>query len=446
MSLLLNLVLSSGTGRLCLTQHLRHAAQLLLAVRRAFVDDDTVKHPGLSPASRRRHECRWLATGSVRCTSRTGHCGLLFDQGTTTTFCLRSSPTFHTLFAGLSILAEHQLDVDLDSLFAHRWPAILVANRMVEGAMSVLRLPVFPNPRLDPLLRFYRATFAGIPHSNIMRFPIHSLLPPQAREFLAHNETNLFYRLRSVDIHEHQMTVRAIVDNFFWTDESDPFATSNTSQFEMELKGDDRVTIWLEDTVLNELINQGLLVEWSFEWMSEKIPVTSPMIPADSRDFLQTLCTECYFLLNVSASGIPQIQATNESLAPRGSRTDRINLRVVNPDRNVTSVFVSFVLKIQAQLQPTLFNFLDLMRGMILDMLWPELKHAIEEVSYGKGLRVSQHCGWDPARSEIDIAEGAFSITTRLALNDLDLERCEREMKSAIPNTSKLFQKLNPTA
>ncbi|CAJ0565690.1 unnamed protein product, partial [Mesorhabditis spiculigera] len=465
------------------SQLLRHAAQLLLAEpRHVELLMTSREDPGLSPLA------------AVDMNALVGYRNLSlhfedralrfnFDQ-----MRLRSSANISHLLWPLDI-GEHQLDVDLDLprgevkmmigeetmsmaeclLHEPKLAGHLGGQWMVEGAMSVLGY-LF-SPTLDSTLCYLLSHyFADIPHSNIMRFPIHSLLPPKAREFLAHNETNLFYRLRSVDIHEHQMTVRAIVEWNRQADESDPFAASNTSQFEMELKGDDRVTIWLEDTVLNELINQ---VEWSFEWMSEKIPVTSPMIPADSRDFLQTLCTECYFLLNVSASGIPQIQATNESLVLE--KTDRINLRVVNADRNVTSVFVSFVLKIQAQLQPTFDNGVlrtlvqlldtdikmeesgafpgnwglfmqDLMRGMILDMLWPELKHAIEEVSYGKGLRVSQHCGWDPARSEIDIAEGAFSITTRLALNDLDLERCEREMKSAIPNTSKLFQKLNPTA
>lgn len=35
-------------------------------------------------------------------------------------------------------------------------------------------------------------------------------------------------------------------------------------------------------------------------------------------------------------------------------RRDRINLRVVNPDKNVTSVFVSMVLAVTAELRPTI--------------------------------------------------------------------------------------------
>ncbi|KAK6036806.1 hypothetical protein COOONC_25689, partial [Cooperia oncophora] len=53
--------------------------------------------------------------------------------------------------------------------------------------------------------------------------------------------------------------------------------------------------------------------------MNEQLPVTSPVIPQDSR-------------------------------------RDRVHLRVVNPDRNLTSVFVSFVLTIQAEMRTVQFD------------------------------------------------------------------------------------------
>ncbi|KIH58762.1 hypothetical protein ANCDUO_11026 [Ancylostoma duodenale] len=135
--------------------------------------------------------------------------------------------------------------------------------------------------------------------------------------------------------------------------------------------------------------------------MNEQLPVTSPVIPPDSR-------------------------------------RDRVHLRVVNPDRNLTSVFVSFVLTIQAELRPsfdggilrTLVQLLDtsiqmevgafpktwglfmqdLMRGMIMDMLWPEIKNAIEELSYGKGVRISRACGVDPNEISLDIGWPLFTV------------------------------------
>ncbi|CAJ0929074.1 unnamed protein product, partial [Mesorhabditis belari] len=483
---LISLVNSSELGAVlgdgAASQMLRHAAQLLLAEPRYIEAVLTSREsPGLSPLA------------SIDMHSKIGYQNLSLhfkDRAVTFTFTklkFRSSANVTHLLWPLDI-GEHMLDMNLEMphgkvnmiigaetmslqdcyLLDPKFEGSLGGQWFVEGVIS--KLTSIFSPGLDSTLcYFFHHYLADIPHSNIMRFPIHSLLPPKAREFLAHNETNLFYRLNSVDIHEHQMTIRATIE---WNKEEtgeNPFKVSNTSQFEMELKGDDRVTFWIEDTVLNELINQ---VEWDFEWMSETVPVTSPIIPPDSKGFLSTLCIDCYFLLNVSAKGNPTIQATNESLV--FEKTDRVNLRVVNPDRNVTSVFASFVLTIQAQLQPifddgvlrTLVQLLDtkivmedgafpkawrfymedLMRGMILDMLWPEIKKAIEELSYGKGLKISSHCGLDPFQSEIDFAEGSFAITTRLALHNLDIERCFKEMKSAIPNTSKLFQKLDPIA
>lgn len=38
-----------------------------------------------------------------------------------------------------------------------------------------------------------------------------------------------------------------------------------------------------------------------------------------------------------------------------------------------------------------------------MDMLWPEIKNAIEELSYGKGVRISRACGVDPNEISLDI-------------------------------------------
>ncbi|KHJ76879.1 hypothetical protein OESDEN_23501, partial [Oesophagostomum dentatum] len=80
----------------------------------------------------------------------------------------------------------------------------------------------------------------------------------------------------------------------------------NTTLLDVELTGDDLVTVWLEDGIVNDLLDQ---VDWTFEWMNEQLPVTSPVIPPDSREFLTTLCTECYFQVNVGARGRPSLIA-----------------------------------------------------------------------------------------------------------------------------------------
>ena len=114
--------------------------------------------------------------------------------------------------------------------------------------------------------------------------------------------------MNSIDADDHQLTVRAQIE---WQNlvPADNDETSNilngqeehsnaTKLLDMEMKNGDLVTIWLEDAILNEILDQ---IDWNFEWMDEQIPVSSPIIPPDSREFLSTLCTECYFQVHGNA-------------------------------------------------------------------------------------------------------------------------------------------------
>lgn len=311
-------------------------------------------------------------------------------------------------------------------------------------------------------------------HKTERKFPIYEFLPKKVQDHMAARNTTLFYRVNSIDADEHQLTVRAQIE---WQKlvPSAKDAASNllsgqeeftnaTKLLDMEMKNGDLVTVWLEDNILNEILDQ---IDWNFEWMDEQIPVSSPIIPPDSREFLSTLCSECYFQVNVNAKGRPTISATNSSL--QLTKTDRIHLQVVNPDQKKSTVFISLVLTIQAELRPSFDNgtlrtnvelldtliemekgayprkweffMSDLIRGMIMDMMWPEIKSAIEDLTYGKGLRLSKYCGIDPNNVIIDIAEGSFSLSTRLVLPMFQSEACLKDLKSSIPNTSKLLQK-----
>ncbi|EFP03947.1 hypothetical protein CRE_28663 [Caenorhabditis remanei] len=315
-------------------------------------------------------------------------------------------------------------------------------------------------------------------HRTERKFPIYEFLPKKVQDHMAARNTTLFYRVNSIDADDHQLTVRAQIE---WQ-KLVPAANDETSNLlngqeehsnatkllDMEMKNGDLVTIWLEDAILNEILDQ---IDWNFEWMDEQIPVSSPIIPPDSREFLSTLCTECYFQVNVNAKGRPTISATNSSL--QLTKTDRIHLQVVNPEQKKTTVFVSLVLTIQAELRPSFDNgtlrtnvelldtliemekgafpktwgffMSDLIRGMIMDMMWPEIKSAIEDLTYGKGLKLSKFCGIDPNNVVIDIAEGSFSLSTRLVLPMFQSEACLKDLKSSIPNTSKLLQKTTPS-
>ncbi|VDL76571.1 unnamed protein product [Nippostrongylus brasiliensis] len=237
--------------------------------------------------------------------------------------------------------------------------------------------------------------------------------------------------LKSVKVDDHRLTARAQLE---WVEitETPPVSlldeTANITLLEMELNADDVVTVWLEDGIINELLGQ---VDWNFEWMNEQLPVTSPVIPPDSsyimflsmlvdvtklsfREFLTTLCTECYFQVNVGARGRPSLTATNSSLMEVGAFPKS------------WGIFMQ-----------------DLMRGMIMDMLWPEIKNAIEELSYGKGVQISRACGVDPNEIRLDIGEGNFALTSRLALQHLDIERCIKDLKTSLPTTSKIFNKID---
>ncbi|EPB78559.1 hypothetical protein ANCCEY_02400 [Ancylostoma ceylanicum] len=186
--------------------------------------------------------------------------------------------------------------------------------------------------------------------ASLMQPMLDSVLCNAIRHQIGSMETSTVM-LKSLKVDDHQLTARAQLQ---WADIAETPVVSlledsvNATLLDMELTGDDLVTVWLEDGIINELLEQ---VDWTFEWMNEQLPVTSPVIPPDSREFLTTLCTECYFQVNVAARGRPSLTATNSSLVLE--KRDRVHLRVVNPDRNLTSVFVSFVLTIQAELRPS---------------------------------------------------------------------------------------------
>ncbi|WKY05562.1 hypothetical protein Q1695_006065 [Nippostrongylus brasiliensis] len=353
--------------------------------------------------------------------------------------------------------AEIRLDADettfslgecllIGSELAASVPGHWIADRGA-SAVAALLSPVFDSVLCNALQHH----IGSLEANTVMRFPVYDLIPEKLRT------------LKSVKVDDHRLTARAQLE---WVEitETPPVSlldeTANITLLEMELNADDVVTVWLEDGIINELLGQ---VDWNFEWMNEQLPVTSPVIPPDSREFLTTLCTECYFQVNVGARGRPSLTATNSR--------DRVHLRVVNPDRNLTSVFVSFVLTIEAEIRPsfdggilrTLVQLLDtdikmevgafpkswgifmqdLMRGMIMDMLWPEIKNAIEELSYGKGVQISRACGVDPNEIRLDIGEGNFALTSRLALQHLDIERCIKDLKTSLPTTSKIFNKID---
>jgi hypothetical protein len=69
--------------------------------------------------------------------------------------------------------------------------------------------------------------------------------------------------------------------------------------------------LWVEDRLFNELMEK---FDWNFEWLVERVPVDSPKLPQSTREFLGVLCSDCYFELKVSSSGIPHLETRNKTL------------------------------------------------------------------------------------------------------------------------------------
>ncbi|KHN86011.1 hypothetical protein Tcan_09501 [Toxocara canis] len=315
---------------------------------------------------------------------------------------------------------------------------------------------------LCPIISDY---VASIDSQAIKNVSVEEMVPSQLRSLFNDSGPVLFYRVHTVSIAEKHALVSAQLE---WNEtamvEDEGTPSANATEFELEWDTDERIAVWIDDTAINEILDQ---IAWDFQWMEEQIPVSSPAIPLSSRQFLTTLCTSCYFLLNVWARGAPVILVTNGSIVLE--KRDRLNLRVVNPDRNVTSVFVSMILTINAELRPAFdsgtlrtqvqlldtnvlmekgafpptwsFFVQDLVRGMILEMMWPELKKQIEELTYGEGIRLAASCGIDPKSIQILIGESRLGASACLSLQRLSLHQCATDIKNALPNASKLFPK-----
>lgn len=72
-----------------------------------------------------------------------------------------------------------------------------------------------------------------------------------------------------------------------------------------------QLTLWIDDAIVNDLLR---MLPWNTIWMEQEIPVSSEKIPQSSRDFLSTLCIDCYFQLKVSYHGPPSLLTANSSI------------------------------------------------------------------------------------------------------------------------------------
>ncbi|TKR64777.1 hypothetical protein L596_025260 [Steinernema carpocapsae] len=213
---------------------------------------------------------------------------------------------------------------------------------------------VFATPFIKPYLGsmvcpILKKAVVNAHYNTIQELSYDSILPSNLSDIVINSNASLFYQLDLIQLREKHMCMDVQMS---WDEltlgDSVASTLDDFSYCSMKDSEDDRVTVWMDDALANSMFEQ---VKWDFQWMEEKIPVSSPQLPQSSREFLSTLCLDCYFLLRVWANGRPVLTAVNSSIV--AEINERINLKVVNPDRNVTSVFVSFSIKITAQLKPT---------------------------------------------------------------------------------------------
>lgn len=155
-----------------------------------------------------------------------------------------------------------------------------------------------------------------------------SLLPSKFVPYLSSPNATVFLQVGPLETRESELVVSATMDwmNTSYTantmgEHMAPAAatptTNNTEGWinepdcEISLDQDQKLSIWLEDRLLNELLNQ---FKWDFEWLREDIPVESPKLPMQTREFLAALCNNCYFELHVSANGPPTVVSINGSI------------------------------------------------------------------------------------------------------------------------------------
>ncbi|KAK0420223.1 hypothetical protein QR680_014569 [Steinernema hermaphroditum] len=300
-------------------------------------------------------------------------------------------------------------------------------------------------------------------YNTIQELPYDNLLPSKLGDVVINTNSSLFYQLDLIQLREKHMCMDVQMS---WDEltlgDSVASTLDDFSYCSIKDSEDDRVTVWMDDALANSLFEQ---VKWDFQWMEEKIPVSSPQLPQSSRDFFSTLCLDCFFLLRVWANGRPVLTAVNNSIV--AEIDERINLKAVNPDRNVTSVVVSFSIKIIAQLKPTFdettlrtrlelvdtsikmeqgafppawaFFVQDLVKGMIMDVIWPELKRSVEDITYTQGLPISKWCGVDPNGIQALIDDSKFGLSARLTLKNLIPDQCAQDMKANLPKIDKLL-------
>uniref|UniRef100_A0A914GWC1 Uncharacterized protein n=1 Tax=Globodera rostochiensis TaxID=31243 RepID=A0A914GWC1_GLORO len=205
----------------------------------------------------------------------------------------------------------------------------------------------------------------------------------------------------------------------------------------------ERLLVWINETVLNELLDQ---FQWDFKIIEEKIPLNSSKLPYETRDFFANICPQCIFIFNVSADGLPSVTIEDSSIL-----THRIAAEVENPtigESGQKKTAIDLTLSLTVQLVPQVRDGIfhtqlnlkerkidmknktafpkqlkpvveELLQDMIKDDVWPAVKRGIEPLIYVKGVELPPHCGIDPKSAQLHFGHSKFGASATLNIKEV---------------------------
>ncbi|KAF7638213.1 hypothetical protein Mgra_00002443 [Meloidogyne graminicola] len=253
----------------------------------------------------------------------------------------------------------------------------------------------------------------------------------------------------------------------------------------------EEILIWVEDRLINDLLKQ---FRWDTQWINESIQLNSPRLPKETLDFFEVVCPQCFFLFNISANGLPNVQIlADKSIIIRSN--NRITAAVLNPTlghsgKRRTAIDLSMLLQLRLvpQIQNGKFRtHLELMERkvevqkesafpselygaveqliqgkvhfklllkyifllslvhLIAEDMWPLLQRELEPLIYQSGIQLPTRCGLDPISAQLHFEQGRLGVSAKLEnnLEEVSFNQCLQQFKSGLPDASKLFNDLS---
>uniref|UniRef100_A0A0K0F0C4 BPI2 domain-containing protein n=1 Tax=Strongyloides venezuelensis TaxID=75913 RepID=A0A0K0F0C4_STRVS len=298
--------------------------------------------------------------------------------------------------------------------------------------------------------------------------PIINILPPVVSRHLKDLDTILSIRIVNItatdDILSLTSSAEVVRPSFPTQNLPIKLNVDKQSTIHTKLENDDRITLWVEDHLFNDLFD---IIEWDFMWLEKEIPFSSPLLPPKSRDHMMLLCENCYYLAQVTSNGTPNVTSHKGYFVYQ--KSDIVTITTVNPEKNKQIKFIAFNVSITLEIRSlfedgiarTQINLLDtdinlgegvvslpsdikphvqnMTRNLILDVIFPNLKEKIENLLYSEGIKIPANCGIDGKDIHILFDEGLIGLSSSVMLDELDLTLCLKNANDALPKPEKIM-------